>query len=140
MRAVDADYVQARLNNPKVAIVDARTDREQSVSRIPGAVTTEAFEAQLRGGAELDEVLCYCGIGGRSGGYLLKTFKSDGAEFAQHPCAATCANFELSLIDWCWQGYALESPDGTPTKAVHCFNGMFQSMYPTEGYELTTEP
>jgi len=99
--------------SPEVLLVDVRKEAERNVSTIPGAVSSEALEADVKGLAAGKLVIPFCTIGGRSGTYCQKL-----SEMAEKPWTEI-KNFELSLIGWCHNGGKLVDPQGNPTLKVH---------------------
>ena len=73
---ITADELQALKASENVVLVDVRSDQEQAVSMIPGAITSAYFEEHqpdYRGAA----VAVYCTVGQRSGNYA-KMLQADG--------------------------------------------------------------
>lgn len=107
------------LKNP--VFVDVRTEKERMVSRIPGSIDQETFEAHpddYRG----RPIVTYCTIGARSGMYA-KKLQSDGWDVH---------NLHGSLLLWTHAGKPLENADG-PTKTVHTYGKKWALV--AEGYE-----
>lgn len=90
-------------------LVDVRSAAEREVSIIPGAITSEEFEARMD---ELEDrpVVTYCTIGYRSGLYA-NGLLSRGWD---------ARNLEGSILAWTYSGRPLES-DGQPTRRVHVY-------------------
>ncbi len=103
-------------------LVDVRTAEEQAVSRLPGAITAAAFEAQLeayRGKA----VITYCTIGARSGAYA-RDLVAGGWD---------ARNLRGSILAWTHAGLPLETPDGEPTRRLHVYGPTWNLA--ADGYE-----
>ncbi|MFG0262041.1 MAG: rhodanese-like domain-containing protein [Novipirellula sp. JB048] len=98
-----------------VVLVDVRSDQELAVSRIPGAITPQEYEAAA---ADLAgrPVVAYCTVGGRS--YLYARRLVSGGVPAM--------NYRDGIIGWCRAGLPLESPDHQPTHAVHPYWRIFR--------------
>ena len=117
-------------NSERVVLVDVRTAEEQHVSRIPGSVTKEVFEAGVASG-EVDlhllTVVPYCTIGYRSGLYAEEVLHA-------HP-DATVLNSEGILLWLHDGGVVVEGGQSeTTTQRVHCF-GLKWALAP-DGYEM----
>ena len=137
-RQIDAMYQKARRSFPdvteitaeelqelkareNVVLVDVRSDQEQAISMIPGAVTSAYFEEHqpdYRGAA----VAVYCTVGQRSGNYA-KTLQADGWRVF---------NLKGAILAWTHGGGALENADG-PTRKVHVCNRHCDLV--ADGYE-----
>jgi rhodanese-related sulfurtransferase len=89
-------------------IVDVRAPRERAVSIIPGAVSSEEFEAQLEE-HKAQHVLAYCTAGCRSGAYAQK-LREKGLDA-----------FSLSggVLSWALDERSFVTVDGQPTRDVH---------------------
>jgi rhodanese-related sulfurtransferase len=90
------------------AIVDVRSPSERAVSIIPGAVSSEEFEAQLEE-HRAKHVLAYCTAGCRSGAYAEK-LREKGLDA-----------FSLSggVLAWALDEGSFVTLDGKPTRRVH---------------------
>ena len=95
-------------------LVDVRSGSEQAVSRIPGAITQQEYEARKE---ELvgRHVVTYCTVGGRSYMYARKLVAS----------GVDASNYRDSILGWCQAGLPLESPSGRATNEVHTYWRMF---------------
>lgn len=96
-------------------LVDVRTDREMSVSIIPGAISKAAFEKDIskyRGKV----VIPYCTVGGRCG------------EFSRQLAQAgwTVKSYRGSIVEWVQSEQSLVTPAGRPTTQVHTNGGNFK--------------
>jgi len=109
--------------NPPV-LVDVRSKSEQAVSRIPGALTQQQYEAEVEALAKR-RVVVYCTVGGRSYLYARKLVAA-GRE---------ATNYRDGILGWCRAGLPLESPDKHPTTAVHPYWRIFHVPDP---YEVKT--
>ncbi|WP_197451882.1 rhodanese-like domain-containing protein [Rosistilla carotiformis] len=96
-------------------LIDVRSDAERAVSRIPGAITQQEFEASSDEKFAGRRVVTYCTVGGRSYLYACK--------LAARGIEAT--NYRDSILGWCRAGLPLESPDGEATDAVHPYWRIF---------------
>lgn len=98
-----------------LVLVDVRSDCERAVSRIPGAITQQEYEADVEPFAGR-RVVAYCTVGGRS--YL----------FARHLVAAglDAVNYREGILGWCRSGLLLETPDGQTTNWVHPYWRIFR--------------
>jgi rhodanese-related sulfurtransferase len=93
-----------------LVIVDARTPEEMAVSRIPRAISREAFEAHS-GAYEDTPVAVYCTIGYRSGLYA-EELRRRG--FNAH-------NLRGSLLGWVHEGRPVVDAAGEPVKRLHVY-------------------
>jgi rhodanese-related sulfurtransferase len=101
------------LDKGEVVLVDARSEKEQAVSRIPGAISVRDFERDVA--AHEDEtVVTYCTIGGRSGKFA-RTLLERGFEVY---------NLEGSILGWTHERGALVGEDG-PTRRLHVFRSKY---------------
>lgn len=92
-----------------VVVVDVRPPEEREVSMIPGAITSETYEANPE--AYADKVaVAYCTIGFRSGQWA-KAQRAEGHDVR---------NLAGSILAWTHAGLPLEH-DGEPTKRVHVY-------------------
>lgn len=97
-----------------LVLLDARSPSEQVVSRIPGAITQEEYEANS-GSLANKQVIVYCTVGGRSYLYARK--------LAAHGIDAK--NYRDGILGWCRAGLPLETQDGQPTTAIHTYWRIF---------------
>ncbi|QDS94437.1 hypothetical protein FF011L_32160 [Roseimaritima multifibrata] len=95
-------------------LVDVRSENEQAISRIPGAITAKDYETN-RQSFSGRTIVPYCTVGGRS--YL----------YARHLASLgiPTKNYRESILGWCKAGYVLESPTGFPTRNVHPYWRIF---------------
>ncbi|MDB5051521.1 MAG: rhodanese domain protein [Fibrobacteres bacterium] len=64
------------IDDTNLVLIDVRKPREQEVSMLPHALTTEEFAARFRHGIPKDKrLVVYCTIGYRSGKYALELAK-----------------------------------------------------------------
>ncbi|WP_417746991.1 rhodanese-like domain-containing protein [Rosistilla oblonga] len=96
-------------------LVDVRSDAERAVSRIPGAISHQEFEASSDDKFAGRRVVTYCTVGGRSYMYARRLAAS----------GIDAANYRDSILGWCRAGLPLESPDGDATNAVHPYWRIF---------------
>ena len=66
-----SDLEQAMNSDDSPVLVDVRSDSERGVSRIPGAITQQEYEAEVERFAGR-RVVAYCTVGGRSYLYARK--------------------------------------------------------------------
>lgn len=93
VQAVEVLAQQGRL------LVDVRTEAEQQVSMLPGAIDVETYEAMAK--AERQNAVIYCTIGVRSGEYV--------AKLAEQGIEAT--NLAGGLLSWTHAGGQLHRGD-----------------------------
>lgn len=89
-------------------LVDVRSPREQGVSLIPGAITKERYEDNVKAYAG-KTVIPYCTVGVRSEQYAKKLL-AKGVEVL---------NYKESIIGWCKESLPLVTLDGQQTNVVH---------------------
>lgn len=102
-------------------VVDVRTEEEQRISMIPGAISQHEFEvdpARFEG----REVVTYCTIGYRSGVYAQK-LREKGWK---------ASNLRGSILAWTHAGLDLVRT-GAPTRRVHVYGATWDLA--AEGYE-----
>jgi rhodanese-related sulfurtransferase len=121
---VDVDQMLRMQAEDDAVLVDVRTAAEQVVSMIPGAITSEDFEAN-RAEYQNRPVVCYCTIGHRSGLYTQR-LQAEG--FDAH-------NLKGAILAYTHSGQDLQSEQG-PTRAVHVYSRQGRKMV-AEGYEPT---
>ena len=112
LRESDAQYV----------VVDVRTEEERAVSMLPGAISSEVYEAagdQYAG----RPVVVYCTIGARSGEYA-KSLTKAGVE---------AYNMPGSVLAWSHAGFPFVDPDGAETRKVHVYGAGWDLL--ASGYE-----
>jgi thiosulfate/3-mercaptopyruvate sulfurtransferase len=113
---VDAEGVKARLDDPQVIIIDARTPQEHIQARIPGSrlhswedglgadgqmmKSKEKLEEDFKASGidKNKEIICYCHSGARSSHKFLQ-FKQAGFENVRM--------YDGSIIDWAQRRYPL---------------------------------
>lgn len=101
--------------DPSLVLLDVRSAAEQAVSRIPGAITQEEYEAQASSLAH-KPVVVYCTVGGRS--YMCaRKLVAAGID---------AKNYREGIVGWCRAGLPLETHDGQPTTAVHPYWRIFR--------------
>lgn len=122
VQEISAEDLMAKLQaGEDVVLVDVREEAEQAVSMIPGAITSETFEADPAA-YEGKTIVPYCTVGGRSGMYA-QQLQARGFN---------ALNFKGSILAWTHAGGELESPQG-PTTKVHTYSKKFNLA--AEGYE-----
>ncbi|TWU16324.1 rhodanese-like domain-containing protein [Allorhodopirellula heiligendammensis] len=96
-------------------LVDVRSDAEQKVSLIPGAITKAAFEKDAKKYQDRT-VIVYCLSGGRSKAYA-KQLVGKGAKVK---------NYQGSILAWVNAELPLVTPEGKPTNRVHTVSDRYQ--------------
>lgn len=96
-------------------LVDVRSDKEQAISMLPGAISQSQFEAGRKRYADR-LVIPYCTVGGRSQLYAQKLSRR-GVE---------TRNYQASILGWCEAGLPLVTRDGKPTRRVHVYSSVFR--------------
>jgi len=119
---IDAATLREELEREAVVLVDVRTDDERAASMIAGAISSEEFERRAPE-FEGSQVVTYCTIGYRSGGYARKLLHDGWA----------ARNFYGSVLAWTHAGGELVDPDGNPTRRVHVFGERWNLA--ADGYE-----
>jgi rhodanese-related sulfurtransferase len=105
-----------------VVLLDARTDAEFGVSRIPGAqrvdprMSAKQFQSMFGANVKDKKVVVYCAVGGRSSDLASRI---DVA--AKEAGAAGVFNLEGGIFRWHNEKRALEGPSGA-TDEVHPFS------------------
>jgi sodium/bile acid cotransporter 7 len=118
---VTVEELVAMRENDEVVIVDRRQKKEQDVSMIPAAITSDEFEKhreQYKG----KTIVVYCTIGSRSGHYT-KKLRKKGIE---------AYNLKGSILSWIHAGQKVVNKEGE-TRRVHVY-GRKWNLVP-EGYE-----
>ena len=101
-------------SDPSIVLVDVRSRKEQSVSKIPRSISLQELESNL-GKYRNKVVVPYCTVGGRSYLYAVKLTKA----------GIDCQNFRDGILGWCRAGLPLETPDGKPTNNVNTYWRIF---------------
>ncbi len=96
-------------------LVDVRSDAEQAVSRIPGAISQQEYEAGDSSHSN-QRVVVYCTVGGRSYLYARKLVAA----------GIDAKNYRDGILGWCRAGLTLESPGNEATHAVHPYWRIFR--------------
>ena len=68
---ITAEQLMEKRKSQDIVLVDVRQPQERAVSMIPGAITSETFEASPQD-YEGKTIITYCPVGGRSGMYAQK--------------------------------------------------------------------
>lgn len=105
---------QLQQQGKEVVLVDVRSPAEIAVSKIPGAITQQEFEANLEQ-YKNSTIVAYCTIGYRSGKYA-DLWRQQGIEIF---------NLEGSLLAWSHIKGKLVDAKGTTNK-VHVFGRQWQ--------------
>lgn len=121
VEGISAPELRERAGNEPVILVDVRTPEEQRVSKIPGAVTSQEFEADRERYRDA-AIVAYCTIGARSGRYAAGLME-DGFQVR---------NLEGGVLAWTYAGGDLVGPDG-PTRKVHVYGRRWNMV--ADGYE-----
>ena len=106
---ISAAALRDALPEGDLVLVDVRTDAERRVSTLPGAITSEEFEARLQELAGRT-VVAYCTIGRRSSEYVRRMARR----------GVDMLNLEGSVLAWTHAGGQLVN-DGTPTRRLHVY-------------------
>jgi rhodanese-related sulfurtransferase len=101
--------------NPSIVLVDVRSLKEQSVSKIPRSISSREFQMNLEK-YKNNVVVPYCTVGGRSYLYAVELTKA----------GIDCRNFRAGILGWCRAGLPLATPDGKPTSNVNTYWRIFQ--------------
>ena len=112
---VSAPELQALLAEDKVVLVDVRTDKERTVSMIPGAIPADAFDPSTIDGKP---VVAYCTIGYRSGTWAAEQRKK----------GVDARNFKGSVLAWSHAGGDFVNPAGEPTHQVHVYGATWDLL------------
>lgn len=118
---MSGDECRSCMGDGTTLLVDVRGANERLVSRIPGAVSREAYEAD-RAAYEGKTVVCYCTMGYRAGLYAKKLRAHD----------VDARLLDGALLGWVHDGGQLEDDRG-PTTRLHVFNHKFDLV--PDGYE-----
>lgn len=121
VEGVDAREVARLVEGGEVVLVDVRGENERAVSAIPGAISVEAFRADLERYVD-QTVVAYCTVGERSARFAREL----GQEGVQ------VLNFEGSLLAWTHHGGELANTDG-PTQRLHVYGETWDLA--ADGYE-----
>jgi sodium/bile acid cotransporter 7 len=92
-----------------VVLVDRRKRKEQEVSMLPGAITSEQFEGNMEKYKD-QTIVVYCTIGSRSGHYTKHLIEKGIRAY----------NLRGSILAWIHAGQRLVA-DGEDTRRVHVY-------------------
>ncbi|MGB7326753.1 MAG: rhodanese-like domain-containing protein [Rubripirellula sp.] len=110
-----AKEASAEIPQASFVVVDVRSDAEQKVSVIPGAITKTQYEKNSS--LYVDRlVIPYCTVGGRSGAYA-KQLAGKGVKVK---------NYKGSILKWIDAGHPLVTLDGKPTNRVHTYSDRYR--------------
>lgn len=111
----DQTLAPSERHGEEFVLVDVRSEKEQAVSMIPGAITDRHF-TEHRKQYERLTVITYCTVGVRS------------ERFAQELIALgqSALNFNGSILAWCEAKLPLVTTDGQPTKRVHTYSARYK--------------
>lgn len=118
---VSVEELIAMRENSDIVLVDRREKKEQEVSMIPGAITSDEFEKNIEQYKD-KPIVVYCTIGSRSGKYARRLIKKGMRAY----------NLKGSILAWTHAGKELVS-EGEETRRVHVY-GRKWNLAP-EGYE-----
>jgi len=121
VRGIGVDELRRLAEAEKTVLVDVRSEQEQQVSMLPGAIPSDEFQAN-REHYRNAVVTTYCTIGARSGRFAAKLVR-DGFDVR---------NLEGGILAWTHAGGDLAGPDG-PTRRVHVYGGRWN--FAADGYE-----
>lgn len=100
-----------KIKGKKYILVDVRSEEEQKISMIPGAITVQEFEknkSKYKG----KSIVTYCTIGYRSGKYTKQLIKEKFKAY----------NLEGSILGWIHTKKKLVDSKGEPTQNVHIYD------------------
>ncbi len=102
-------------NDQSLVLIDVRSQAEQAISQIPGAITQQAYEADPLPFAN-KQIVVYCTVGGRS--YL----------YARRLVAAgiNAKNYRDGILRWCRAELPLATPDGRATNELNPYWRIFR--------------
>jgi sodium/bile acid cotransporter 7 len=106
---IDASAAIALIDNPDVVFIDVRKKKEQAISMIPGAVSEDAFIADLDRYRD-KKIIAYCTISYRSG----KLAKRLGQK------SVRVINLKEGLLGWVHAEGPLVD-DGKPIQRLHVY-------------------
>ena len=134
---VDVDEAAKLFHDGSALFVDVRTDAEMEVSRIPGALRKDEFEARLRTSREavseeeegqggdkesIGTVIAYCTVGVRSGRYV-EAMKKEYPKLC-------ILNLKGSILSWTHANMPLEDSTGNAAKRVHVYGKKWDLAHP----------
>ncbi len=120
---ITASALRESLGSGEIVLVDVRTDRERSVSTLPGAISAAEFESRLEELAGRT-VVAYCTVGVRSSNYV-REMRGRGVE---------ALNLEGSVLSWTHIGGQLVL-DGVATDRLHVYGRRWNLA--ADGYRTT---
>ena len=106
---IDAASAIKLLGDPNIVFVDVRKAKEQDVSMIPGAVTSEVFLADIDR-FHGQRIIVYCTIGYRSGKLAVKMGRK----------GARIANLKGGLLAWVHAGGPMVH-ENLPVRILHVY-------------------
>lgn len=106
---ITAAALHESLGSGRIVLVDVRTDRERSVSTLPGAISADEFESRLEELAGRT-VVAYCTVGVRSSNYVREMGRR----------GVDVLNLEGSVLAWTHIGGPLVL-DGVATDRLHVY-------------------
>eukprot|EP01024_Parvocaulis_polyphysoides_P066891 TRINITY_DN7905_c0_g2_i2.p1 TRINITY_DN7905_c0_g2~~TRINITY_DN7905_c0_g2_i2.p1 ORF type:complete len:213 (-),score=16.21 TRINITY_DN7905_c0_g2_i2:296-934(-) len=120
------DVLQKRREKSEIVMIDSRTEEEQQVSIIPGAITIQEFDFQKES-YKTATVACYCTVGYRSGACAQK-LREQGFD---------AYNLEGSILGWVQDGQqVVDKEGGQEVKKIHVFANFW--AYQPDDYEGVT--
>ena len=113
VKEIQAERLKKIIKEDKNAfyLVDIRSEEEQAVSMIPGAMTEEAF-VNLKNKSKSRPGYTYCTIGYRSGVFSAR-LQRKGFEVY---------NLKGGVLAWAHAGGSFVDSEGEPTKTVHVYS------------------
>lgn len=96
-------------------LIDVRSDRERSVSVIPGAISQAEFEKNQKTYSG-KVVIPYCTIGGRCGDFSRRLAQAGW----------TVRSYRGSIVEWVQNELPLVTPQGEVTTMFHSNGGSFR--------------
>jgi rhodanese-related sulfurtransferase len=118
VRQITTEELARRLSDraKPVVLVDARSEKEFAVSRIPGARRAEDSTDGIRALGDVPKdaaIVAYCSVGYRSSGLAEKMQKAGWKDVA---------NLEGSIFQWANEGRPLVDAKGQPAALVHPYD------------------
>jgi rhodanese-related sulfurtransferase len=118
---ITAEELSGLLSQNNVVLVDVRSEAEQQVSMIPGAIPAQQFVTS-QDDYDGATVIAYCTVGHRSG-LFAKDLLAQGRKVL---------NLKGAILAWTHAGGELEDANG-PTRRVHVASRHYNLT--AEGYE-----
>eukprot|EP00930_Biecheleria_cincta_P006402 TRINITY_DN107403_c0_g1_i1.p1 TRINITY_DN107403_c0_g1~~TRINITY_DN107403_c0_g1_i1.p1 ORF type:complete len:247 (-),score=39.14 TRINITY_DN107403_c0_g1_i1:20-700(-) len=107
-------------------VVDCRSQEEQTVSTIAGAVSKADFEADQEKLGQGKHIVTFCTIGGRGGKYTQELLERPEASRVW----SSVRSLDLGVVGWCHEGGTLVDSEGKPTTKVHAHTEKMMALFP----------